>query len=925
MPSLFRKLAGLFRRRQNENDLRDELDFYLDEEAKRLEQQGLSPDEARHAAHRKLGNLALVQEDTRATWSWTFLDQLSQDLRYALRTMAGNKAFTALAALSLALGIGANTAIYSFLDALLLRSLPVADPGSLVVLRWHSRPGAWRTDDFVMQGTHGEVYDDPSDTVSDLFPYPAFSFFQKASAPVFSDVFTYCHTREVRTLNLSIKGRAEVASGELVSGDYFHGLRVNPAAGRLIFPDDDRLGAPAVAVVSHALAEKHLGGADHAPGQSILIDNLPFTVIGVAPPEFFGVDASRSPDVYLPMHTNVALGASDSFGATQAEYLDRNDYWIQMMARLRPGVTRAQAQAVLAPQFNQWIATTAQNAKQRANLPWLAVEEGATGLDTLRRQFSKPLFVLMTLVGLILAIACSNVANLLLARGASRRREIALRLSLGAGRARVIRQLLTESILLSAVGGALGVFFAVIGVRFLSALLATGPRAVTIQADLNWHVLAVAIALSLLTGILFGLAPALQSTRLDLASAIKESRLSGNRARRAFRGIGMSQALVVSQFAVVLLILVAAGLLVRTLSNLASVELGFNREHLLLFQVDARKAGHRDPEIGDFYANLRRQLASIPGVRNATLAETSLINAGTWLAVTLPGVQPTDGVAVLPSGPDFLTAMQIPLLAGRDFSDRDHRSSQPVAVINQRFARQYFGSQNPLGRHLILWQRPNKPGRDMEVIGVARDARYGGMRTDFRPVIYIPYDQGYPEPNDMTFALRTSGDPLAFVNAIRDTVRRADPRMPISNVETETAEISSDMHQETMLADLCTAFALLALTISCVGLYGTMSYTVALRTGEIGVRMALGAHRRAVVWMILREVAMLACAGLAISVPAVLITSKFIASFLFGAKPNDPLALAAAIAVLLAAALLAGYIPARRASRIDPMIALRYS
>ena len=923
MNAFFRKLTWLTRRRQKEDDLRDELQFHLDEEAQERQAQGFSSDEARHAAHRDLGNLALVKEDTRAAWSWTFLDQLTQDLRYAARTMTANKAFTALAALSLALGIGANSAIYSFLEALLLRSLPIADPSSLVVLRWHSKPRAWRTGDFVMQGMHGEVYDDPSGSVSDLFPYPAFPFFQQAGDSVFSDVFTYCHTREVRTLNLSIKGQADVASGELVSGEYFRGLRVPPAAGRLIVPDDDRFGAPAVAVVSHALAEKSLGGSAAAPGQTILIDNLPFTVIGVAPPEFFGVDASQVPGVYLPMHTNVLLGAADSFGATASEYLDQNDYWIQVMARLRPGVSLAKAQAVMAPQFDEWIATTAENNKQRANLPWLRVEEGATGLDTLRRQLSKPLFVLMTLVGLILAITCSNVANLLLARGASRRREIALRLSLGAGRARIIRQLLTESVLLSALGGALGVYFAVIGIRFLSALLASGPEHLTVHADLNWHVLAIAASLSLLTGVLFGLAPALQSTKLDLAATVKESRLSGTRTHRTFRGIGVSQALIVGQIAVVLLMLVAAGLFARTLSNLASVELGFNRDNILLLRVDARKAGHRDPEIADFYATLRRQLGAIPGVRNATLAETSLIDAGTWLAVTLPGVTPADGIAVLPSGPGFLTTMQIPLLAGRDFNDRDHRTSPQVAVISQRFARQYFGEQNPLGRHLVLWKR-DKIGRNMEVVGIARDARYGGMRAELRPVVYIPYDQGFPEPNDMTFALRTAGDPLSYINAIRDTVRRADPRMPVSNVETQTAEIAADMHQETTLADLCTAFALLALTISCVGLYGTMSYTVARRTGEIGIRMALGAHRRAVIWMVMREVTMLAAAGLAIAVPAALITSKFIESFLFGTKPNDPLALAIAVAILLAAALLAGYVPARRASRIDPMIALRH-
>jgi len=923
MKSFFRKLTWLRQRRQKEDDLREELQFHLDEEAEERQEQGLTGDEARHAAHRDLGNLTLVKEDTRATWSWTFLEQLLQDLRYAARTMRNNKAFTALAALSLALGIGANTAIYSFLDTLLLRSLPVADPASLVVLRWHSRLGAWRTGDFVMEGMHGEVYDDASGSVSDLFPYPAFPFFQKAGAGVFSDVFTYCHTRDVRTLNLTIKGQADIASGELVSGDYFHGLRVVPAAGRLIYADDDRFGAAPVAVVSHALAEKHLGGANNAPGQSLLIDNLPFTVAGVAPPEFLGVDAAQVPDVYLPMHTNVLLGAADSFGATARDYLEQNNYWIQVMARLRPGLTLAQAQAAMAEPFQQWIATTAKNDKQRANLPTLAVEPGEAGLDTLRRQFSKPLFVLMTLVGLILAIACSNVANLLLARAASRRREIALRISLGAGRLRVIRQLLTESVLLASLGGALGVFFAILGIRFLSVLLASGSRHVTISADLNWHVLGVALALSLVTGLLFGLAPAMQSTRLDLVASLKEARASGTRGQYSFWRISISQALLVGQIALALLMLVAAGLFVRTLSNLESVGLGFNRENMLLFQVDALKAGRREPEVASFYSDLRKRLASIPGVRHASLAETSLIGAGSSHPITVPGSPPNDATRILSIGPDFLTTMQIPLLAGRDVEDRDHPGSPAIAIIKQRFGRDNFGDQNPLGRHVILW-KGEQPARDMEIVGVAKNARYGGLKEQIPPVVYFPYDQGFPPRNEMVFALRTAGDPLGYVKSVREAVHQADSRVPVSDVRTQTTEINEDMSQETTLAKLCSAFALLALTISCVGLYGTMSYTVARRTGEIGIRIALGAHRRAVVWMVLREVAILAVAGLAISIPAALVTSKFIESFLFGTKPNDPLALAASVAVLLAAALLAGYVPARRASRIDPMVALRH-
>ncbi len=923
MSSFFRKLSWLAQRRRKEDELREELEFHLDEEAEERETEGVANDQARWAARRDLGNVTLLKENTRAVWTWTLLEQLVQDLRYALRTMANNRAFTALAVLSLALGIGANTAIYSFLDTLLLRSLPVSNPGSLVVLNWHAKAGAWRGDS-VMQGMSGEVHDDARlGSVSGIFPYPTFELFQN-SVSVFSNVFAYCQTNEARTMSVAIKGRADVTRGELVSGDYFRGLGIRPAAGRLIISDDDRLGAAAVAVVSHAFDEKHFGRADNAPGQSILIDNMPFTVVGVTPPGFFGVDPAAVPDIYLPMHANVLLGAADPFGFRAGDYLAKNYYWVEVMARLRPGVTLAQAQAALAPRFQQWVATTATDDRQRADLPALILKPGAEGLDTLRRRFSKPLYVLMTLVGLILAIACSNVANLLLARAASRRREIALRLSLGAGRLRVVRQLLTESVLLSLLGGTLGIFFAVAGIRFLTLLLESGRNHVTVHAALNWHVLAVAAALSVLTGALFGLAPAIQSTRADVAPALKGTRASQPHTGHSFLRVSVSQVLMAGQIAISLVLLVAAGLFVRTLSNLESVQLGFNRDHVLLFRLNARQAGHRDPEITAFYRALRERLARIPGVRSASLADSSLIGAGNGLPISVPGMPPNDANRFLTVGPGFLTTMQIPLLAGRDIQPRDGSGSQSVAVINERFAKVNFPGQNPLGRQLILSDDKRRPARDMEIVGVAKNARYGGLKQEIPPVVYIPYDQGYPQPNEMIYALRTVGDPLAYVNSVREVVRRADARVPVSDVRTQKAEIEDEISQEITLADLCSAFALLALTIACVGLYGAMSYSVARRTGEIGIRMALGAQRASVIRMVLREALVPLAVGLAISVPTALATSKLVQSFLFDMKSNDPQALSGATAILVAAAILAAYVPARKASRIDPMLALRH-
>jgi predicted permease len=871
------------------------------------------------AAPGELGNLTLAAEDRRAVWGWTFLEQLFRDLRYAVRTMRRNAVFCVLALLSLALGIGANTVIYSFMDAILLRNLPVAHPESLVLLNWHSKEPAGIRPNHVMHGSDGSTWTDRNGQSSGIFPFGAFELIQENKA-IFSSLFAYYPTEK---RSLAARGQAEIAAGEYVSGDYFRGLEVPPAAGRLILADDDRVGAPLVAVISMRLSERLFGGASPAVGQPILIDNLPVTVVGVTPPEFFGVDPETNPDFYVPLHANLALDGTVPWAKTPKSYLDRNYYWIEMMGRLRPGVGLAQAQAALAPQFHQWVAATVTNRRELDSLPALMLREGAAGLDTLRRRYSRPLYVLWTMVGLILAIACANIANLLLSRSAARQREMAVRLSIGASRGRLIRQLLTESVLLALAGGALGLLLSVWGMRFLSLLLANGQENFTLRAEMNGHVLIATFALSVLCGSIFGLAPALRATRADMTPALKGNRLAAGDRRV---GLGMwrlslTHALVVSQIVFSLLMLMTAGLFVRTLSNLQTIQLGFNSENLLLFELNARQAGHRDPGILAFYAELRKRFAAVPGVRNVTLAHASLLGAGRRLELRVSGT-PAPNTWILNTGPGFFSTMQIPMLAGREIDERDRPGSPGVVVVNERFAKDHFGSENPLGRRITLG---GPHPRDLEIVGICANAHYGRLKDETRPVIYIPYNQGdYPRVQQMVYALRTAGDPLGYVNTVRELVHQADNRIPVINLRTQAAEIDRSMNQEIIFARLCTGFAILALVIASVGLYGTMAYAVARRTGEIGIRMALGAQRGAILRMILRQVLVLAAAGLAIGLPTALAASRLVESFLFGIKANDPLALVLAVAILLCAALTAGYVPARKASRIDPLTAIRY-
>jgi len=842
----------------------------------------------------------------------TFLEQLAQDLRYALRMMAKSPAFTALAALSLALGIGANTAIYSFMDAILMRALPVPHPEALALVQYHTK-------DFpaVAHGFNGSNFRDPKHgLVSGNIPFPAYEAL-RAGNTVFSSLFGFANAGQ---LTMLVRGEGAIARAEYVSGDFFPTMGVRGAAGRLLDEADDRFAAAPVAVASYNYAARRFGDSGKAVGQPVLLNNVPFTIVGVAAPEFFGMYPGTAIELYLPMRSSAVLEARPGLDAN-AKYIDKNRYWVQVIGRLRPAVTLAQAQAALAPAFQGFISGTASNDKERADLPQFYLQEAAGGMDFLRRRYSKPLYVLMTMVGLILAIACANIANMLLARATGRRREMAVRLSLGAGRARVIRQLLTESILLASIGGALGILVGYWGIRILSVLIANGQETFVLNANLNWHVLSVTIAAALGTGLLFGLAPALQASGVDLTPALKQTRggeLVAHTRRRWWRA-GLSRVLVVSQIAISLLLLVAAGLFVRTLSNLHAIATGFNQERILLFSVNAWQAGYRDSALTRFYETLHERLAGMPGVRNASLSDITLLSgSANSTDVNVPGAPP--GVKrdayMLTVGPSYFDTMQIPILVGTDLSMPDMDTRR--VLVNELFARTNFGNGNPIGRHFSTGKGQSAP--DLEIVGVVKNVRYQSLKREIPPTVYRACCYGV---RGMTYAVRTVADPFSLAASARELVRQADSRLPVTNLTTEERVIEQGVGQERTFATLCTGFAILALLIAGVGLYGTMAYNVARRTGEIGIRMALGAQRGRVVWMVQREVLILAVAGLAIGIPAAYSAATLVETFLFAVRARDAITLTVASAMLLAAAIAAGYGPARRASRIDPMTALR--
>jgi macrolide transport system ATP-binding/permease protein len=911
------RCRSLFRRSRAEVDLQREIDLHIEQLAKEQMAAGMTESEAFAAARREFGSIVVTEESCRDMRGINFIDELARDLSFAFRTLRKSPAFTLTALLSLALGIGANTAIYSFMDAIMMRALPIPDPQNLVVVNWRAKGQP-----MVAHARHGDGYQTPGGiTASGIFPYPAWESLRDHNATL-SALFAFAGAGR---LNLVAGNQAFLGDGEYVSGNYFSAIGTAPVAGRLFGNDDDRAGATTSAVISYRFWQRAFSGSPSAMGQTILVNRNPFTVVGVTAPEFYGVNPRGSPDIFLPLHS---LAYVDPRVQKGDWFHERDNYWVEMMGRLRPGVTLRQAEVSMAGQFHLFVAATATNDKERSNLPTLWLQEGGSGIDSLRRRYSKPLYVLIAMTGVILAIASANVANLLLARSTARRREIAVRLSLGAGRSRIIRQLLTESVLMSLLGGLMGLFVTAFGIRFLTLLLANGRENFTLHAAIDTRILLFAISVSVVTGIVFGLAPAIQATKVDVTPALKESRAAAKRVQRFGFPFGLSHALVAGQIALSLLLVIAAGLFVRTLAKLHSVSIGFNTENLLVFNLNAGQAGYDETRGARFYESLRQRFAGIPGVRAATMTDIPLV-AGSAGAngIRLPGTPtprdrgPSTSIALV--GPSFFDTMQIPILLGRPIGEQDTADAPRTVVVNEVFAKKFFPGRSSISQHFTV---ENKKPIDVQIVGVARNSRYASLTGEIPPVAYLPWSQEPPGwiIGGMYYEIRTLGDPLAFANTVRQIVHQVNSRLPVADLTTQVRYIDSTIAQERTFADLCTCFGLLALLIACVGLYGTMAYAVARRTNEIGIRIALGAQRGRVIWMLLREVLALSLAGLAIGLGVAWEASQFVASFLFGVHPNDLLVFGFSAMTLLTCALAAGYAPAWRASRIDPVEALRH-
>ena len=852
-------------------------------------------------ARRAFGNVTALRERSYERGRFAWLDELSQDVRYALRTMRGSPAYTAGAALLLALGIGANTAIYSFVEAVVLRDLPVPDADSLVLLKWSAGKAKFN------RRHSGESHTDPKrGSVSGNFPYRAWEAL--SNNRVLTDTFAFFGGDDVTVV---AQGRADAASSLFVSGRFFSGLRLPLAIGRAIDAQDEHPDSPGAAVISHAYWQTRFGGNPGVLGQSISVNNTPFTIVGVAPKGFVGLDTGSNVNLYMPLRFCQSIRTSFA-GLRDSIYAADRWYWVQMMGRLQPGVSRQQAESALAATFAGWVAGTAETEAERAGLPSLYLASGASGLDFLRFYHSAPIFLVAAMAGLILMIACANLANLQMARAVGRRREILLRYSLGAGRWRVGRQLLTESVLLAAAGGALSVFFAWAGMKGLGALALTWQKGVTFRAEMNWNCLAVSAALTLLTGLLFGMAPALQASRLQLASGLREGRIGHS-------GVWGRRGLVTVQIALSLLLVAGASLFVRTLTNLRSVGLGFNPDQVVALEADAHQAGYRGDALGRFYAEVETRLRTTPGVTASTSANYALVSNNSNRSSVLIPTNPSAGdvaPGVMWVGPDFFAAMQIPLRLGRDVTVRDSATAPMIAVVNEAFAAKYLTAANPIGQQI----RFTGPEDSLAtIVGVAKNTPMSTLKQDAAPMVFGAYAQHIQRVRRMTFFVRGGGAQEA-----RRVVEAIDSRIPVVNVRTLESQIADTIGRERLFASLCSVFAGLALVIASVGLYGTLAYGVTRRTSEIGVRIALGASRWRVIAMVVGESLVMIVAGVAIGLPFVWSSEKVIGSFLFRAAPDDPSALAVPIAVLLGAALVAAGFPAWRAARIDPMTALRH-
>ncbi|MCI0390924.1 MAG: ABC transporter permease [Acidobacteria bacterium] len=902
------RLTGLKLEPERETEIVEELAQHLEECYAELLSGGATPEEAHRAALAELSSGELLAQELRRVERSTpqepivlgsngrsnMFGGMWQDLRFAIRMLRKNPGFTAVAVLTLALGISANTAIFTLMDEVMLKNLPVNQPEQLIELM--TRSG------------------DPGARVYNSFSWQAFQHWRERNQSL-SGLIASSNSR----FYCVVEGAPpERVAGQYVTGDFFSALGVSSVIGRMIAPGDDRFGAPnGVAVISDGYWARRFGRDPAAVGKRIVVEDVPLTIVGVAPAEFFGLQVGSRVDLWAPLATE-PLMRRRSF-TSSAGYK-----WLQLVGRLKPGVSLDQARAdldilfrpaviepELALQINPEIRQGVLNTK-------LKVDSAGAGLSQLRRQFSKPLTVLMVVVGLVLLIACANLANLLLARAASRQREIAVRLALGAGRARLIKQLLTESLLLALIGGAAGVLMAGAGTQYLLKLLASGRTSVLLDAQPDARALLFTGLLSVLTALLFGLAPALRGSRTDLIPALKEGgrglEFGGSRQR-------LSRGLIVAQVALSLALIVGAGLFLRTLRNLHSIDLGFERENALLVALDPSHSGYTQNQTRDLFLGLLERLQAIPGVRSASLSwNPPVAGGGSSRTVTVegraPGPEVNREIYVNWVAPRYFETLGVPLKAGRDFGFHDRPETPKVVILNQTMARVFFGETNPIGHRIRV---DNNDIR--EVVGVVGDSHYLEIREKIVPTLYLNTFQWSKTGTE--FAIRTAGNPNAMIPAVRREIENHARGVAIANVRTLASQVDAWIVQERLVALLSSCFGGLALFIAAVGLYGVLSYTVARRTQEIGVRMALGAQSSDVVAMILKEVVWLVCLGLAFGIPLALFLSRFVADLLYGLTPTDPITIAAGALILMIAAMLAGYIPARRASRVDPMVALR--
>jgi predicted permease len=833
------------------------------------------------------------------------------DLRYALRMFANNPGFTAVAVLSLALGIGANTAIFTLLDAVVLKMLPVEEPGRLAVFG----QGLGR-------GFNGE--DDPVNRSNALYSYPLYRDLRD-SGDIFEGIAaigSVDFTVYVRDPDAPSGTLPEAADARLVSGNYFEVLGVRPALGRAIHADDDKTaGAGAVAVLSHGYWQRRFAADPGIVGRNLLVNGQAYTVIGVAPKGFRGETLGWDPDMWTPL----AMQAEVSLMGPMLE--NREMSFLLLVGRLKAGVSLQQASAAMTLRFQQGLRAEAggeltPERERRLAERRVEITPAHEALSSLRREYREPLLLLMAVVGLVLLIACANVANLLLARASSRRKEIGVRLALGAGRGRLIRQLLTESLLLAVVGGALGLLIAPWATQFLVGMVYAGAETVPVDIEPDARVLAFTCGVSVLTGLLFGLAPALRATRLDLTPTLKVNARGtiGERSR-----FGLSKGLVVTQVAVSLLLLVGAGLFAGSLHNLRSLDLGFRPDRVLVFQIDPRGAGYQREQTPALYRRVLEAVRAVPGVESASLSFRTLLGgARRTESVEVDGYDSQQGeenaVRIIHVSPGYFDAVGMTLLEGRAIDERDSEGSAPVVVVNQKFAERYFQGRPALGGHIRFG--PSGEAPNLEIVGIVADAKYNEMREEAPEVTFLPVFQR-PEFVE-SLDIRARGEATAPTAEVRRVLGEVDRNLPIRDVTTLNAQVERRLRQERLLTTLTSFFGALALLLASIGLFGVMSYAVSRRTSEIGIRMALGAESGSVLWMVLRESLWLVVIGAVAGLAAAAASTRLVAGLLYETSPTDPVAFAVSAAVLVGVAAFAAYIPARRAARVDPMVALRY-